>query len=95
LKGQDEELTSILSKYPFLMDWNEEYKTPLHYAIDGNHLSTCELLLDFGAGMVLKLSIFYLFLNRLERKLGLLSNQKIFKQSFKILRNLMPLIFSQ
>jgi len=48
-------LTSILSKYPLLVDWrNEKDKTPLHCAIDGNHLSTCELLLDFGADMFLE-----------------------------------------
>jgi len=55
LNGEDEELTSILSKYPFLVDLrNKEKKTPLHYAIDGNHLSTCELLLDSGAAKFLE-----------------------------------------
>jgi len=55
LNGKDEELTSILSKYPFLVNWgNKEKKTPLYYAIDGNHLSTCEILLDFGADMFLE-----------------------------------------
>jgi len=54
LNGEDEELASILSKYPFLVDWkNEEKKTPLHCAIKGNHLSTCELLLDLGADIIL------------------------------------------
>ena len=52
MNGEDEELTSILSKYPFFINWmNEGDKTPLHYAIEGNHLSTCEILLDLGADM--------------------------------------------
>jgi len=69
LNGEDEELTSILSKYPFLVDWrNKENKTPLHFAIDGNHLSTCEILLDFGAdmfldGMVKNFFQFYMIFN--------------------------------
>jgi len=55
LNGKDEELTSILSKYPFLVDWrNEEDKTPIHFAIEGNHLTTCELLLDLGADIYLE-----------------------------------------
>jgi len=54
LNGEDEELTSILSTFPFLMNWRDEQgKPPLHYAIEGNHLSTCELLLDLGADMFL------------------------------------------
>jgi len=54
----EEELTSILSKYPFLVNWiNSKEKTPLYFAIEGNHLSTCELLLDFGA------DIFFFFAN--------------------------------
>jgi len=53
LNGEDEELTSILSKYPFLVNLrNKDKKTPLYYAIEGNHPSTCELLLDFGAELV-------------------------------------------
>jgi len=55
LNGEDEELTSILSKFPFLVNWKNKYrKTPLYFAIDGNHLSTCELLLDLGADMFLE-----------------------------------------
>jgi len=54
LNGEDEELTSILSKYPLLVKWKRDDKTPLHLAIEGNHLSTCELLLDFGADMFLE-----------------------------------------
>ena len=73
---------------------NEENKTPLHFAIEGNQLSTCELLLDLGAELVWVYN-FYLSLNRLRMKLKLLSNQKIFNQSSKISRHLMPLIFSQ
>jgi len=53
LKGEDEELTSILSNYPFLVDWRNKNKTPLHFAIEGKHLSTCEILLDLGANMFL------------------------------------------
>jgi len=53
LNGEDEELTSILSKYPLLVNWrNDDKKTPLHLAINGNHPSTCELLLDSGADIV-------------------------------------------
>jgi len=52
LNGKDEELTSILSKYHFLVNWrNKSDKTLLHFAIGGNHLSTCKILLDFGADM--------------------------------------------
>jgi len=52
LNGEDEELTSILSKFPFLVNLRaKDDKTPLHFAIEGNHLSTCELLLDLGADM--------------------------------------------
>jgi len=55
LNGEDEELTSILSKYPLLVNWiNKDKKTPLHCAIEGNHFSTCELLLDFGADIFFK-----------------------------------------
>jgi len=54
LNGEDEELNSILSKFPFLVNWRgQDNKTPLHLAIEGNNLSTCELLLDFGADMFL------------------------------------------
>jgi len=50
LNGEDEELTSIISEYPFLVNLtNKDKKTPLHLAIKGNHLSTCKLLLDLGA----------------------------------------------
>ena len=52
LNGEDEELTSILSKYPFFLNGINKDKTPLHCAIEGNNLSTCELLLDLGANMV-------------------------------------------
>jgi len=52
LNGKDEELTSILSEYPLLVNWKgQKKKTPLHFAIEGNHLSTCELLIDFEADM--------------------------------------------
>jgi len=62
LNGEDEELISILSKFPLLVNWTyKEKKTPLHYAFEGNHLSTCELLLDLGAGLVCILQI-YIFL---------------------------------
>jgi len=55
LNGEDEELNSILSKFPFLVNWiNKDKKTPLHLAIEGNHPSTCEILLDLGADMFLK-----------------------------------------
>jgi len=56
LNGKDEELTSILSKYSFLVNWRnkEDKKTPLYYAIEGNHPSTCELLLDFGSEFFMK-----------------------------------------
>jgi len=55
LKGEDEELTSILSKCPFLANWmNKEVKLPLHLAIEGDHPSTCELLLDLGADIFIK-----------------------------------------
>ena len=53
--GKDEELTSILSINPFLVNWiNKEAKTPLRFAIEENRISTCELLLDLGADMFLK-----------------------------------------
>jgi len=55
LNGDDEGLNSILSEFPFLVNWrNKKNKTPLHYAIEGDHLSTCELLLDLGADMFLE-----------------------------------------
>jgi len=54
LNGYDEELTSILSVCPsFSNKKDKKDKTPLHCAIDGKCLSTCELLLDFGADMFL------------------------------------------
>jgi len=61
LNGEDEELTPILSKYPFLIDLiYKHYKTPLHLAIKGNHLSTCELLLDLGADVFMELNYWVL-----------------------------------
>jgi len=65
LNGEDEELTSILSKYPFLMDWNnKDGKTPLHFAIYGNQISTCELLLDLGADMFMKPNKYQVYWSR-------------------------------
>jgi len=69
LNGEDEELTSILSVcQSFSNKKDNQNETPLHFAIEGNHLSTCELLLDFGADMFFKpnqrvriYSIFLLF----------------------------------
>jgi len=62
LNGEDEELTSILSKFPFLVNWrSKKYKTPLHFAIEGNHLSTCELFLDFRADIYLKSSQYQVY----------------------------------
>jgi len=59
LNGKDEELTSILSVFPsFSNKEDNKNKTPLHYAIEGNHLSTCELLLDLGADMFFEGKVF-------------------------------------
>jgi len=55
LNGEDEELTSIFSVCPSFSNKKDNNKTPLHSAIYGNYLSTCELLLDFGADMFLDL----------------------------------------
>jgi len=50
LNGEDEELTSILSKYPLLVNWrNEENKTPLYHALIGNSLNSFNVILEFGA----------------------------------------------
>jgi len=55
LNGKDEELTSIFSVLPsFSNKKNNKNRTPLHCAIDGNHLSTCELLLDLGDDVFLE-----------------------------------------
>ena len=65
MNGEDEELTSILSKYPFLMNWrNEKDKTPLLLAIEGDHPSTCELLLDLGADMFMKPNKYQVYWSR-------------------------------
>jgi len=62
LNGKDEELTSILSVCPsFSYKMDKEDKTPLHCAIEGNHLSTCEILLDLGADMFLKPSLLQVY----------------------------------
>ena len=54
LNGKDEELTSIFSVFPsFSNKMDNRNKTPLYYAIDGNNLLTCELLLDLGADIFL------------------------------------------
>jgi len=51
LKGKDEELTSILSKYPFLVNWRnkENNATPLYQALIGNSLNSFNVILGFGA----------------------------------------------
>jgi len=55
LKGKDEELTSILSVCPsFSNKKDKKDKTPLHCAIEGKYLSTCEILLDFGDDIFMK-----------------------------------------
>jgi len=57
LNGKDEELTSILSVFPsFSNKKDNKNKTPLHFAIEGNHPSTCEILLDLGVDMFIKRS---------------------------------------
>jgi len=54
LNGEDEKLTSILSKFPFLVDLRKDNKTPLFFAIEGYHISTCHILLNLGVDMFLK-----------------------------------------
>ena len=57
-------MISILEENPSIINSNTNFdrQTPLYYAIKRNHLSTCEILINYGADVNIKDGVRNLFI---------------------------------